>query len=69
MNLKHRMKVRICDEQDTAETILTSGESRLRSRMVNRLLGGKIGVLLLVPEGKTVRSVEICEEKGCVGYE
>ena len=46
MNLKHRMKVRICDEQDTAETILTSGESSLRSRMVNRLLGGKIGVLI-----------------------
>ena len=62
MKLKHRIKVNVLDLCQDKQTILTGGDSSFRSRLLNKLLGGKVGVLVLVPDGVCVSSVEIHEE-------
>ena len=62
MNLKHRIKVYVLDPCKTKSTILTGGDHNFRSRLLTKLLGGKVGVLVLVPEGGAVSSVEIHED-------
>ena len=65
MNLKHRIKVNV-REPDTngKRTILTGGDKSIRNRILSRLLGGKVGVLVLVPEGGSISSVEIHRHGG-----
>ena len=62
MNLKHRIKVNVLDTCKNKSTILTGGDHDFRSRLLTKLLGGKVGVLVLVPEGGAVSSVEIHED-------
>lgn len=64
MKLKHRIRVNVLDPCQNKETILSGGDHSLRSRILNKLLGGKVGVLVLVPEGGAVSSVEIHEATG-----
>ena len=61
MNLKHRIKVNVLDTCKNKSTILTGGDHDFRSHLLTKLLGGKVGVLVLVPEGGAVSSVEIHE--------
>lgn len=61
MNLKHRIKVNVFDPCKNKSTILTGGDHDFRSRLLTKLLGGKVGVLVLMPEGGAVSSVEIHE--------
>lgn len=61
MNLKHRIKVNVLDTCKNKSTILTGGDHDFRSRLLTKLLGGKVGVLVLMPEGGAVSSVEIHE--------
>lgn len=64
MNLKHRIKVNVLDPCKNKSTILTGGDHSSRNRLLTKLLGGKVGVLVLVPEGGAVSSVEIHEMAG-----
>ena len=61
MNLKHRIKVNVLDPCKNKSTILTGGDHDFRSRLLTKLLGGNVGVLVLMPEGGAVSSVEIHE--------
>ena len=61
MNLKHRIKVNVLDTCKNKSTILTGGDHDFRSRLLTKLLGGKVGVLVLMPAGGAVSSVEIHE--------
>ena len=63
-NLKHRIKVNVLNANQDKQTILSSGDRSIRSRILSKLLGGKVGVLVLVPEGGMVSSVEIHEDAG-----
>ena len=63
-NLKHRIKVNVLDQNQNRKTILSGGDGTFRSRLLNRLLGGKVGVLVLVPDTGMVSSVEIHEGAG-----
>ncbi len=63
-SLKHRIKVNVLDQSQNRKTILSGGDSTFRSRLLNRILGGKVGVLVLVPDGGMVSSVEIHEDTG-----
>ena len=62
MNLKHRIKVNVLDPCKAKSTILSGGDHNFHSRLLTKLLGGKVGVLVLVPEGGAVSSVEIHED-------
>ena len=62
MKLKHRIKINVLDPCQNKKTVLTGGDHSFRSHLLNKLLGGKVGVLVLVPEGGAVSSVEIHED-------
>ena len=61
MKLKHRIRVNVLGDDRDAKTILSGGDRSIRSRLLSKLLGGKVGVLVLVPDGGSVSSVEIHE--------
>jgi hypothetical protein len=56
--LRHNVRVVV-----GGKTALDGGERRLRSRALDLLLGGKVGVLVLVP-GDGTRSVEVVQDAG-----
>jgi hypothetical protein len=58
MKLKHKITVYAC-----GDPVLKSGTASIRSRLLNLLLGTKVGVLVLTP-GDSVETVEIREQKG-----
>ena len=60
MRLKHRIRIRVARPDGSAETVLRCGSGTIRSRILDRLLGGRTGILLLTP-GTTVEEVEVGE--------
>ena len=64
MKLKHRIKINVLDPCQEKRTLLSGGDGSIRSRLLNKLLGGKVGVLVLVPDGGSISSVEIHEITG-----
>jgi len=65
--LKHKVRINIGHKDGSKTPVIQSGQRTIRSRLLNFLLGGKVGVLVLTP-GATVETVEIRElpKGGCV---
>lgn len=63
MKLKHMVHIRVARPDGSGETVLRGGSGIIRSRILDRLLGGRTGILLLTP-GTTVDEVEVCEIGG-----
>ena len=63
MKLKHKIHIRLARPDGSSETVLRGGSGSIRSRVLDRLLGGKTGIMLLTP-GTTVEEVEVREVGG-----
>jgi hypothetical protein len=57
--LKHKVCIGV-SRQGEKMTVLKSGQKTMRNKLLDFLLGGKIGVFVLTP-GASVESVEIRE--------
>jgi len=66
MKLTQRVRVHVSGAGEEEEKVLETLQGSWRSRLLTRLLGNRYGVLLLIPKGKNVESVEIDERKGIV---
>lgn len=64
MKLKHRIKINVSVPGEEPRTILEGGECQVRSRKLSKLLGNRIGVLVLVPEGRSISGVVVSEDRG-----
>ncbi len=65
MELKNLIRVNVTAPCGDRKTILRSGDGRVRSRKLSRLLAGNVGVLVLVPEGGEIGSIQVhVDEKG-----
>ena len=63
MRLQHCIKVRVSrNPGEESRTILKGADCKVRSRKLSRFLGGKIGILVLVPEGGSISSVIVSED-------
>ena len=60
MRLSQRVRVRVSGSGNE-EALLETVRGSFRSRLVSRLLGNRYGVVVLIPRGKNVESVEIVE--------
>lgn len=60
MKLRHRVHIKVARPDGSGETVLRGGSGSIRSRVLDRLLGGRTGILLLTP-GTTVEEVEVRE--------
>jgi hypothetical protein len=60
MGLKHKVTINVTKPDGIREPVLKSGSLKLRSRLLNLLLGEKVGLLLITP-GDSVETVEIRE--------
>lgn len=63
MKLKHKIRIRVARPDGSAETVLRGGSESIRSRTLDRILGGRTGILLLT-SGATVEAVEVREMGG-----
>lgn len=63
MGLKHRVRLRITRTGGNKDTIFRGGSRRRRGKLLNRLSGGRMSVLVISP-GDSVSAIEIIEEKG-----
>ena len=60
MNLKHKVRIYVTSENDEKKLVVSGGEARLRSRLLERILGRDHRVLIL-SLGASVADVEIAE--------
>lgn len=58
MNLKHKVRINLSGEGGTKEMILEGGETKIRSKILDHLLGKRVGVLVLTL-GASVSDVEV----------
>ena len=58
--LKHKVYINVGSDGGGKAPVIRSGQRTMRSRFLDFLLGGKIGVFVLTP-GKSVQVVEIRE--------
>ena len=58
MNLKHKVRINMTGENGTKEMVLEGGETKNRSKLLDRLLGNQVGVLVLTL-GASVSDVEV----------
>ena len=58
MNLKHKVRINMTGENGTKEMVLEGGETKIRSKLLDRLLGNQVGVLVLTL-GASVYDVEV----------
>lgn len=63
MKLKHKIRIRVAHPDGSAETVLRGGSGTIRSRALDRILGGRTGIMVLTP-GTTVEDVEVREVGG-----
>ncbi len=61
MKLSQRVRVSVSGPGERKEALLETLLGSWRSRRLTRLLGNRYGVLLLIPKGENVESVEIVE--------
>jgi len=62
MLLKHKITINVSKPDGSRDPVLKSGSIKLRSRLLNLLLGEKVGLLVITP-GDSVETVEIREVK------
>ena len=62
MDLKHRVTISVTRPGGIRDPVLKSGSLKLRSRLLNLLLGEKVDLLVITP-GDSVETVEIREVK------
>ena len=60
MNLKHKVRINVTGDNGTKEMVLSGGETKIRSKFLDRLLGDQVGVLVLTL-GASVADVEVME--------
>lgn len=60
MNLKHKVRINVTGKNGTKETVLSGGETNIRSNFLDRLLGDNNCVLIL-RLGASVADVEVME--------
>lgn len=60
MNLKHKVRINVTGTNGKRETVLEGGETKVRSRFLDRLLGRHVGILVLTP-GASVSNIEVVE--------
>ena len=58
--LKHKVCINVGRADGGKNPVIKSGQRTMRSRILNFLLGGKVGVFVLTP-GRSVEVVEIRE--------
>lgn len=69
--LKHKVCINVGGTNGCNVPVLRGGQRTIRSRLVNFLLGGEIGVFVLTP-GRSVELVEIRQlpnQKGGLEYD
>ena len=68
MDLKHSVHINVLRPSGERDPVLQSGRTSIRSRVLNRLLGNKVGILVLMP-GDSVGAIEVREvpEGGAAG--
>ncbi|QNO17908.1 hypothetical protein [Caproicibacterium amylolyticum] len=62
MDLKHRVTISVVRPGSIRDPVLKSGSLKLRSRLLNMILGEEVGLLVITP-GDSVETVEIREVK------
>jgi hypothetical protein len=62
MDLKHRVTISVTRPDGIRDPVVQSGSLEFRSRLLNLLLGEKVGLLVITP-GDSVETVEIREVK------
>jgi len=60
MGLKHKVTINVANPGGNSSPVLQSGSGRFRSRLLTRLFGAKVGVIVVTP-GDSVGTVEIKE--------
>ena len=60
MNLKHKVRINVTGRSGTKEMVLSGGETKIRSRLLDRLLGDSSCALIL-RLGASVADVEVME--------
>ena len=63
MKLNHCIRINVSrNPGEESRTILKGADCKVRNRKLSRFLGGKIGILVLVPEGGSISSVVVSED-------
>ncbi len=60
MNLKHKVRINVTGRNGTKEMVLSGGETKIHSSLLDRLLGDNSCVLIL-RLGASVADVEVTE--------
>ena len=60
MRFSHRVRIHV-GRSGMRETVVETARGKLRSRVLSRLLGDQYGVMLVIPRGMHVDSVEVVE--------
>ena len=61
MKLSQRVRVHVAGPGGDRGPVVETARGSLRSRMLARILGDRYGVLLVMPRGTHVESVEVVE--------
>ena len=62
MKLSQRVRVYVSGaEDDSREKVVETARGSVRSRVLSRLLGNRYGLMLIMPCGMHVESVEVVE--------
>ena len=62
MELKHKIRINITRPDGEREAVLSGGSKSIRSKLLERLFGKEMGVLVITP-GDSVQTIEIHEIK------
>ena len=62
MGLKHKVCINVIGSDGTKKPVIRSGTRKIRSKLLNLLLGEKVSMLFIAP-GESVETVEIREIK------
>lgn len=68
MNLRHKVSICVTRPDGGKTTVLRGGSRMIRNRLLNRLFGEKVGIIVVTP-GESVETVEIKEIKQMGGEE
>ncbi len=63
MDLKHKVSISVARPDGGSTAVLHGGSRTFRSRLLSRLFGDKVSVIVVTP-GETVETVEIKEVRG-----
>ena len=63
MRLRQRVRVNVSGSDGGREAVLETARTSIRSRLLRRLVGDRYSVLVLMPVGMNVDTVEIHESR------